>query len=128
LTFLSFAAPETTAALHSQEPLWPGMYELQVEVMDAQGLSCPSNEVFIVDLCTCDGIVDCSLKASSQLETTSELSSGALGLLLMAFCLLLCEFIIKKYPMLLCLIRTSLSQTSKNVNNMDKQWATVPCK
>ncbi|KAK1887323.1 Desmoglein-2 [Dissostichus eleginoides] len=80
---------KTSAALHSHDPLWPGLYEVQVEVLDAQGLSCPSNEIFTVDVCTCVETKDCKIKAA-KLETTSiELSAPAISLLLSAMCLLL---------------------------------------
>uniref|UniRef100_A0A3B5LDF3 Cadherin domain-containing protein n=1 Tax=Xiphophorus couchianus TaxID=32473 RepID=A0A3B5LDF3_9TELE len=55
---------DTTAALHSAKALWPGRYELQVEVKDAQGLSCKEERVFTVDVCTCVGKEDCRSKAS----------------------------------------------------------------
>uniref|UniRef100_A0A3Q0QS60 Si:ch73-74h11.1 n=1 Tax=Amphilophus citrinellus TaxID=61819 RepID=A0A3Q0QS60_AMPCI len=80
---------ETSAALHSSEPLWPGPYELQVEVLDAQGLSCPSTEVFTVDVCTCVETKDCSLKTAALGTTSSKLAAPAIGLLLMASCLLI---------------------------------------
>ncbi|XP_071342908.1 uncharacterized protein [Trachinotus anak] len=80
---------ETSAALHSQKALWPGSYEVQVEVLDDQGLSCPSTEVFTVDVCTCVETEDCSLKAARLGTTSSELSAPAIGLLLLALCLLL---------------------------------------
>ncbi|KAM6921201.1 desmoglein-2.1-like [Xenentodon cancila] len=63
---------ETTVALHSQEMLWPGTYELQIEVMDAQGLSCPAKEVFTVDVCTCKGREDCSVTADKLGSTSSK--------------------------------------------------------
>uniref|UniRef100_A0A3Q3GU06 Si:ch73-74h11.1 n=1 Tax=Labrus bergylta TaxID=56723 RepID=A0A3Q3GU06_9LABR len=89
---------DTTAALHTSEALWPGQYALQVEVLDAQGLSCPEHEVFTVDVCTCGETKHCAPKSARQASTRSELSAPAIGLLLMALCLLLCELII---PLLL---------------------------
>uniref|UniRef100_A0A667WU57 Si:ch73-74h11.1 n=1 Tax=Myripristis murdjan TaxID=586833 RepID=A0A667WU57_9TELE len=81
---------ETTAALHSHEPLWPGEYELEVEVKDAQGLSCPSNEVFKVEVCTCTDTGGCGMTRAARQQTTSSNFSGpALGALLSAMCLLL---------------------------------------
>ncbi|KAM7410638.1 hypothetical protein PAMA_001871 [Pampus argenteus] len=80
---------ETSAALHSVEALWPGPYKLQVEVLDAQGVSCPANEVFTVDVCTCVDTRDCSLLAARLVTPSSELSISAICLLLMAMCLLL---------------------------------------
>ncbi len=88
---------ETSSALHSREALWPGTYELQVEVLDAQGLSCPTNEVFTVDVCTCVETEGCSLKTARLGTTTFVLSSPAIGLLLMAMCLLLCEWSFNKH-------------------------------
>ncbi|KAF3835616.1 hypothetical protein F7725_028174 [Dissostichus mawsoni] len=77
---------ETSATLHSRDPLWPGLYEVQVEVLDAQGLSCPTNDIFTVDVCTCVETNDCRLKSSVEEEGTSstELSAPAIGLLLTA--------------------------------------------
>lgn len=92
LTFLyPLLSLETSVALHSQEALWPGSYDLQVEVLDAQGLSCPANEIFKVDVCTCVETEHCSLRAARLGTTSSELSAPAIGLLLMTGCLLLCE-------------------------------------
>ncbi|KAM3876234.1 desmoglein-2.1-like [Diretmus argenteus] len=80
---------ETTAALHSREFLWPGSYELEVEVLDEQGLSCPSNEVFSLEVCTCTEIRDCSLRTGKLVTTSSILSAPVIGMLLGAICLLL---------------------------------------
>lgn len=88
---------ETSAAVHSREGLWPGVYKLQVEVSDAQGLSCPANEVFTVDVCTCVDTEDCSLRTARLWTTSSELSAPAIGLLLMALCLLMCELSFHKH-------------------------------
>lgn len=82
---------ETSAALRSQDALWPGSYELQVEVLDAQGLSCPTNEIFRVDVCTCVETKHCSLRSARLGTTSSELSAPAIGLLLMTGFLLLCK-------------------------------------
>ncbi|XP_032381194.1 uncharacterized protein LOC116695185 isoform X2 [Etheostoma spectabile] len=80
---------ETSAALHSHEALWPGSYQLQVEVVDAKGLSCPTNEIFTVDVCTCVDTGDCMVKAARLESTSSKLSASAIGLMLAAMCLLL---------------------------------------
>ncbi|TDH08233.1 hypothetical protein EPR50_G00095520 [Perca flavescens] len=80
---------ETSAALHSHEALWPGSYQLQVEVVDAKGLSCPENEIFTVDVCTCVDTGDCMVKAARLGSTSSKLSASAIGLMLVAMCLLL---------------------------------------
>ncbi|XP_068175324.1 desmoglein-2.1-like [Antennarius striatus] len=78
------AINDTSAAFHSHDPLWPGVYELQVKVSDAQGLSCPAEEIFTLEVCTCEGDQDCKLAT-----TSSELAAPAIGLLLLALLLLL---------------------------------------
>ncbi|KAF7647869.1 hypothetical protein LDENG_00165520, partial [Lucifuga dentata] len=80
---------ETTAALVSQDDLWPGMYALQVEVADAQGLSCPSDEVFEVFVCTCVETQGCGSKTRAESTTSMELGAPAISLLVTAMCLLL---------------------------------------
>ncbi|XP_068599697.1 desmoglein-2.1 [Brachionichthys hirsutus] len=78
---------DTSAAFHSHDHLWPGVYELQVKVSDAQGLSCPAEALFTLEVCACEGDVDCKL--ASLASTPSELSASAIGLLLLALCFLL---------------------------------------
>lgn len=90
LIFYLFS-PETTVALHSSDPLWPGEYQLQVEVSDAQGVSCPDDEVFTVEVCTCGPTKDCIPKSARLATTSTEFSGPAIGMMLMAMCLLLCE-------------------------------------
>uniref|UniRef100_I3JLS7 Si:ch73-74h11.1 n=1 Tax=Oreochromis niloticus TaxID=8128 RepID=I3JLS7_ORENI len=80
---------ETSAAIHSHVPLWPGQHNLQVEVLDAQGLSCPTKEVFTVNVCTCSETEDCSRRTARLGATSSKLAAPAIGLLLLALCLLL---------------------------------------
>ena len=92
MSVLSFSA-ETTAALHSHEWLWPGVYKLEVEVADEQGLSCPDNEEFELEVCTCGPSQHCVPKTAERIgqTTSTQLSAPALGLLLSVMCLLLCE-------------------------------------
>uniref|UniRef100_A0A674NMD5 Si:ch73-74h11.1 n=1 Tax=Takifugu rubripes TaxID=31033 RepID=A0A674NMD5_TAKRU len=79
----------TTAALHSRENLWPGIYKLQVMVSDAQGLSCPVDEVFTLHVCTCVDSDMCRFRPDRRVTSSSELSAAAIGLLLLALGLLL---------------------------------------
>ena len=92
MSVLSFYA-ETTAALHSREWLWPGVYKLQVVVADEQGLSCPEIEEFELEVCTCGPSQQCEPKTEEQTQaaTSVELGGPALGLLLSIMCLFLCE-------------------------------------
>nr|XP_020443333.1 desmoglein-2-like [Monopterus albus] len=81
---------ETTAAVHAKKMLWPGSYELHLEVADAQGVSCPAEEGFTVHVCTCVETKDCSLQSVARVGgTSSALSAPAIGLLLTSLCLLL---------------------------------------
>lgn len=82
---------DTTAALHSREKLWPGIYELKVMVSDAQGLSCPADEVFTLHVCTCVDSEICRFGADRRATSSSELSAAAIGLLVLALALLLRE-------------------------------------
>lgn len=89
----------TTAALHSRKNLWPGIYKLQVMVSDAQGLSCPADEVFTLHVCTCVDSDMCHFKPDRRVTSSSELSAVAIGLLILALGLLLrelfiCDFVI----------------------------------
>lgn len=82
---------DTTAALHSHESLWPGVYKLRVMVSDAQGLSCPAGEAFTLHVCTCVGSDSCHFGAAKRATSSSELSAAAMGMLLLALFLLLRE-------------------------------------
>lgn len=102
--FYFFSSLATTAAVHSLESLWPGKYELQMEVFDAQGLSCPVHEVFTLDVCTCVDTEDCgtrrtgALKGDGTTTTTSTNFGGpAIGLMLVGICLLMCELSFSKH-------------------------------
>ncbi|XP_062419458.1 desmoglein-2-like protein [Pungitius pungitius] len=79
----------TSAALHSRDLLWPGTYKLQVEVLDAQGLSCQSKDIFNLDVCICEETEDCTMAASRLRAPSTGLSASAISVMLMAFCLLL---------------------------------------
>uniref|UniRef100_A0A3B4F8X0 Si:ch73-74h11.1 n=1 Tax=Pundamilia nyererei TaxID=303518 RepID=A0A3B4F8X0_9CICH len=72
--------------------IWFGSKEKMetfIFVLDAQGLSCPTKEVFTVNVCTCSETEDCSLRTARLETTSSKLATPAIGLLLLAFCLLL---------------------------------------
>uniref|UniRef100_A0A668S782 Cadherin domain-containing protein n=1 Tax=Oreochromis aureus TaxID=47969 RepID=A0A668S782_OREAU len=53
------------------------------------GLSCPTKEVFTVNVCTCSETEDCSRRTARLGATSSKLAAPAIGLLLLALCLLL---------------------------------------
>lgn len=82
---------DTTAAFHSRENLWPGVYKLQVMLSDAQGQSCPADEVLTLHVCTCVDKRICGLGADRRAASSSQLSAAAIGLLLLATGLLLRE-------------------------------------
>uniref|UniRef100_H3CYP7 Si:ch73-74h11.1 n=1 Tax=Tetraodon nigroviridis TaxID=99883 RepID=H3CYP7_TETNG len=78
---------ETTAALHSQKNLWPGIYKLQVMLADAQGRSCPAHEEYTLHVCTCTSWEMCH--ADRRATSSLKLSAAAIGLLLLPAGLLL---------------------------------------
>ncbi|XP_048107933.1 desmoglein-2-like [Alosa alosa] len=68
----------TAVALHSVEPLWPGVYTITVEVTDAQGLSCPDKQTLELEVCTCTDGYGCSLRGYVGADGSS-LSSVSFG-------------------------------------------------
>ncbi|XP_015209375.2 desmoglein-2.1-like [Lepisosteus oculatus] len=78
---------DTTAILRAQDNLWPGSYEVAVEVKDQQGLSCPDKQVVKVDVCTCDK--EQTACVSARKTTGAELGAAGFGLLILGFLMML---------------------------------------
>lgn len=79
----------TTSALHSKEMLWPGTYGIELAIYDAHGLSCPAPETFSVDVCDCVESSYCGAKAATLEDRSMEFGGVAVGLMIMAGCMLL---------------------------------------
>uniref|UniRef100_W5MIC4 Cadherin domain-containing protein n=1 Tax=Lepisosteus oculatus TaxID=7918 RepID=W5MIC4_LEPOC len=77
---------DTTAILRTHDNLWPGSYEVAVEVKDQQGLSCPDKQVVKIDVCTCNEQKTCE---ATRKTTGAGLGFAAMGLLILGFLMLL---------------------------------------
>ncbi|XP_015209349.2 desmoglein-2.1-like [Lepisosteus oculatus] len=76
----------TTAILRAQDNVWPGSYEVTVEVKDQQGLSCPDKQVVKIDVCTCGG----DEKNCGRTEKSgATFGSAGIGLLILGLLMLL---------------------------------------
>ncbi|XP_061776265.1 desmoglein-2-like protein [Nerophis ophidion] len=75
---------ETTALLRDQSQLWPGFYQVAVEVKDQQGKSCADAQMHDITVCTCHE----STKACID-RSTSGSSFSVSGILLLLLGLLL---------------------------------------
>ncbi|XP_073672479.1 desmoglein-2.1-like [Garra rufa] len=95
---------DTTAIFRASEKLWPGQYELMVDVKDQQGLSCPKPQKIPVEVCTCSKQGACAreggisggaggLKRGSRLGLAGIglLFLGLLSLLLIPLLMLICQ-------------------------------------
>ncbi|TRY93749.1 hypothetical protein DNTS_020843, partial [Danionella cerebrum] len=79
---------DTTAIFRTQEHLWPGPYELMVDVKDQQGFSCPDPQKLVVDVCTCANNGGCDRTVTGS-KTGSRLGAAGIGLLFLGLLALL---------------------------------------
>ncbi|XP_059197235.1 desmoglein-2.1-like [Centropristis striata] len=85
---------DTAAILRAQETVWPGSYEVELEVKDQQGEACPEPQKVTVEVCTCDDGVVCGTRSASKGAEFGPAGIGLLflGLLLLALLLLFLLF------------------------------------
>ena len=82
----------TSAILRSQETMWPGSYEVYVEVQDQQGEVCPERQKVKVEVCTCEDGKTCGpLGLDGQVGKSSVLGPAAIGLIFLGLLMLLRE-------------------------------------
>ncbi|KAG7525885.1 desmoglein-2-like [Solea senegalensis] len=77
---------ETSAILRDQVNLWPGIYQVRLEVKDQQGISCGDAQVVDVTVCNC--LKDTKACVARSTSTTG-LGVGGVLLLLLGLLLLL---------------------------------------
>ncbi|KAF3691354.1 Desmoglein-2 Cadherin family member 5 HDGC Precursor [Channa argus] len=81
---------DTGATLTAQEPLWPGVYEVEFVVMDNQGEACAEPQKVKVQVCTCELGVMCEKRgALGQATKKSELGPAGIAMLLLGLLVLL---------------------------------------
>lgn len=80
---------DTTAILRHHASLWPGYYQVALEITDQQGKVCGDVQLLDVVVCTCDAANTACLGTSTDTRSTF----GPLGvlMLLLGLLLLLCE-------------------------------------
>ncbi|KAG9348066.1 hypothetical protein JZ751_004091 [Albula glossodonta] len=91
---------DTSAILRAHENLWPGPYEVTLEITDQQGHACPDRQVMKVEVCTCDKNQVCGTRGGSGGDSPGAvfgapgiglLFLGLLTLLLVPLLLLFCN-------------------------------------
>ena len=84
---------DTSAILRAQQSMWPGSYDVMVQVTDQQGLGCPEPQKVTVEVCTCDAGGTCSMRgAHGKVDKGAELGAAAIGLMLLGALMLLREY------------------------------------
>ncbi|KAM8745386.1 desmoglein-2.1-like [Acanthopagrus schlegelii] len=83
---------DTAAILRAKEPMWPGIYEVEFLVTDAQGHSCPEPQKVDIMICTCKDTRRNAEKPCGErgaISKESQLGPAGIGLLLPGLLLLL---------------------------------------
>lgn len=75
----------------AEDDLWPGFYEVTMEIRDKQGLACPDEQVLRLEVCTCSEGTFCASKLAAVRTTSASLGAAGIGLLLLGFLCIICE-------------------------------------
>uniref|UniRef100_A0A4W4DNE3 Cadherin domain-containing protein n=1 Tax=Electrophorus electricus TaxID=8005 RepID=A0A4W4DNE3_ELEEL len=89
----------TSVSLHSKDLLWPGFYELTMEISDMKGLACEDKQKLQVEVCTCQKGGTCGVRTGQQQSVLSQIGVPAIGPLITGLALLISE--LKLVPILL---------------------------
>uniref|UniRef100_A0A8C2D6V8 Cadherin domain-containing protein n=1 Tax=Cyprinus carpio TaxID=7962 RepID=A0A8C2D6V8_CYPCA len=89
-----------SASLLAEDDLWPGFYEVTMEIRDKQGLVCPDEQVLHLEVCTCPEGMFCVSKVAAVRTTSANFGATGISFLILGFlCLILalmaiikCEF------------------------------------
>lgn len=80
-------------SFHAKEPLWVGFYELSLDIFDNQGLGCKDKQKLQIEVCSCEGQNSCDLRVAHQRGSSAKVGFPAIGALIGALILLMCELI-----------------------------------
>ncbi|XP_052441687.1 desmoglein-2-like [Carassius gibelio] len=91
---------DVSASLLAEDDLWPGFYEVTMEIRDKQGLVCPDEQVLRLEVCTCSEGMFCGSKVAAIHTTSASFGAAGISFLILGFlCLILvpmaiikCEF------------------------------------
>ncbi|XP_050994933.1 desmoglein-2 [Labeo rohita] len=82
---------DISASLFAEDDLWPGFYEVTMEIRDKQGLACPEKQVLRFEVCTCSEGAFCASKVAALRTTSASFGTAGIGLLILGF---LCLFLL----------------------------------
>lgn len=84
---------DVSASLLAEDDLWPGVYQITMEIRDMQGLTCPDEQVLQLEVCTCSEGGVCGAKMAAAGLRTSSATLGAPGIafLILGFLCLICK-------------------------------------
>uniref|UniRef100_A0A9J8AFG1 Desmoglein 2 n=1 Tax=Cyprinus carpio carpio TaxID=630221 RepID=A0A9J8AFG1_CYPCA len=81
---------DVSVSMLAEDDLWPGFYEVTMEIRDKQGLACPDEQVLRLEVCTCSEGTFCASKLAAVRTTSASLGAAGIGLLLLGFlCIIL---------------------------------------
>uniref|UniRef100_A0AAY5EUJ0 Cadherin domain-containing protein n=1 Tax=Electrophorus electricus TaxID=8005 RepID=A0AAY5EUJ0_ELEEL len=116
----------TSVSLHSKDLLWPGFYELTMEISDMKGLACEDKQKLQVEVCTCQKGGTCGVRTGQQQSVLSQIGVPAIGPLITGLALLISELkCVYTYTLIMCapvvqvnrlLGELSMLHTIKNYN------------
>ncbi|XP_059353975.1 desmoglein-2-like protein [Carassius carassius] len=81
---------DVSVSMLPEDHLWPGFYEVTMEIRDKQGLACPDEQVLRLEVCTCSEGLFCSSKVAALHTTSASIGATGIGFLLLGFlCIIL---------------------------------------
>ncbi|XP_059369621.1 desmoglein-2.1-like [Carassius carassius] len=88
---------DVSASLLAEDDLWPGFYEVTMEIRDKQGLVCPDEQVLHLEVCTCSEGMFCGSKVAAIRTTSASFGAAGISFLILGFlCLILVPMAIIK--------------------------------
>uniref|UniRef100_A0A672KUL9 Cadherin domain-containing protein n=1 Tax=Sinocyclocheilus grahami TaxID=75366 RepID=A0A672KUL9_SINGR len=81
---------DVSVSMLAEDDLWPGFYEVTMEIRDKQGLACPDEQVLHLEVCTCSEGTFCASKLAALRTTSASLGAAGICFLILGFlCLIL---------------------------------------
>ncbi|XP_056122440.1 desmoglein-2.1 [Rhinichthys klamathensis goyatoka] len=88
---------DASASLLSKDDLWPGFYQVTMEISDMQGLACPDEQVLHLEVCTCSEGMVCGAKMAAVRTISATLGAPGISFLFLGFlCLILVLMVLIK--------------------------------
>ncbi|XP_067274603.1 desmoglein-2.1 [Pseudorasbora parva] len=88
---------DVSASLLTEDSLWPGFYQVTMEIRDMQGLACHDEQVLHLEVCTCSEGTVCGAKVAAVSTTSATLGAAGISFLILGFlCLILVLMVLIK--------------------------------